>query len=51
MLTLVSLSQIWNILFSPYGALLRLSISSSIAFLYVKYTLSESFHKNERQVK
>jgi hypothetical protein len=51
MLTLISLSQIWNILFSPYGALLRLTISGSIAFLYVKYTSIGSLNQNVRRNK
>ncbi|CAN2212422.1 hypothetical protein MCELANE86_01043 [Candidatus Nanopelagicaceae bacterium] len=37
-IVLISISQLWNILFSPYGALLRLSISSSLVFLYIQYS-------------
>jgi len=37
-IVLISVAEFWNILFSPYGALLRISVSCSFAFLYVLYT-------------
>lgn len=37
-IVLISVSEFWNILFSPYGAALRLTVSCSFAFLYLLYT-------------
>ena len=37
-IVLISISQLWAILFSPYGASLRLSIASSLVFLYIQYS-------------